>query len=218
MKILAVSDIHGNETVTEWINVLSEYHDADYVFVLGDITDFGPDDLVDKILGPIKKDVYAIPGNCDPPSIMNRLNRFATDLHGKAVSLDGFHIAGLGGSNPTIFDTPFEIEENMIYDMLQPISENGMILMVHAPPYGVNDTIPSGAHVGSTSIRRIVEEFSPRLVLSGHIHEDYGVRTEGNTVFVNPGPAKNHMYAFIELDGGSVSAELFDAHKTLKKV
>ena len=209
MKFLVVSDIHGNETVTEWINSVAEQEDVDCVLVLGDITDFGPNDVAERILGPIKRDVYAIPGNCDPLDLPEKLSGIAIDMHGRTTNIDGFHIAGLGGSNLTIFDTPFELEEEVIYDMLEPISRDGMILMVHVPPYGINDMIPSGLNVGSPSVLKIVKEFRPILVMSGHIHEDYGVKHIDGTTFVNPGPAKDGMYAVVEVDEGAVSARLF---------
>jgi len=209
MKFLVVSDIHGNMAAADWINSIAEKEDVDYVLVLGDITDFGPNEVAEKILGPVKRDVYAIPGNCDPLSLPDTISSVAIDMHGKTADLDGFHVAGLGGSNPTIFNTPFELDEETIYKMLKPISKEGMILMVHAPPYGINDMIPSGLNVGSKSILKIVKEFRPVLVLSGHIHEDYGVKYINGTTFVNPGPAKDGMYALVEVDGGAVKAELF---------
>ena len=209
MKFLVVSDIHGNESVTGWINSLADSEDVDCVLVLGDITDFGPNEVAEKILGPIQREVYALPGNCDPLSLPETISGVAIDMHGRTTDLDGFHVAGLGGSNPTIFNTPFELDEDTIYKMLRPISKEGMILMVHAPPYGINDMIPSGLNVGSKSILRIVKEFRPVLVLSGHIHEDYGVKHIDGTTFVNPGPAKDGMYAVVEVDRGAVRAELY---------
>ena len=209
MKFLVVSDIHGNTAATDWMNSVAEAEDVDCVLVLGDITDFGPNEVAEKILGPIKRDVYAIPGNCDPLSLPETISCAAIDMHGRTARLNGFHVAGLGGSNPTIFNTPFELDEDTIYKMLRPISKEGMILMVHAPPYGINDMIPSGLNVGSKSILKIVEEFRPILVLSGHIHEDYGIRHIGGVTFVNPGPAKDGMYALVEVDEGAVSARLF---------
>jgi len=209
MKFLVVSDIHGNTAVTGWINSVAEEEDVDCVLVLGDITDFGPNEVAEKILGPIERDVYAIPGNCDPLSLPDTVSGVAIDMHGKTTDLDGFHVAGLGGSNPTIFNTPFELDEETIYRMLKPISKEGMILMVHAPPFGINDMIPSGLNVGSSSILRIVKEFKPILVLSGHIHEDYGVKHIDGATFVNPGPARDGMYALVEVDHGAVKAELF---------
>ena len=209
MKFLVVSDIHGNGAVTSWINSIAEQEDADYVLVLGDITDFGTIEVAEEILGPIERKIYAIPGNCDPLDLPEKISDVAVDMHGKTAKINGFHVAGLGGSNPTIFNTPFELKEDVIYDMLRPISKEGMILMVHAPPYGINDMIPSGLNVGSTSVLKIVKEFRPILVLSGHIHEDYGIKHIDGTTFVNPGPAKDGMYAVVEVDDGAVSARLF---------
>jgi Icc-related predicted phosphoesterase len=209
MKFLVVSDIHGNEAVTEWINSVAEQEDADCILALGDITDFGPNEVAKRILGPLQRDVYAIPGNCDPLTLPDTISEVAIDMHGRTTKLNGFYMAGLGGSNPTIFDTPFELDEETIYKMLKSISKEGMILMVHAPPHGINDMIPSGLNVGSTSILKIVKEFRPILVLSGHIHEDYGIKHIDGTTFVNPGPAKEGMYAVVEVDEGAVWARLF---------
>ncbi|MCL2296414.1 MAG: metallophosphoesterase family protein [Methanomassiliicoccaceae archaeon] len=211
MKFLVVSDIHGNTAVTDWINPVAEKEDVDCVLALGDITDFGPNEVAEKILGSIKRVVYAIPGNCDPISLPGAISNVAINMHGKSTELGGFHVAGLGGSNPTIFNTPFELDEETIYKKLKPISKEKMILMVHAPPYGINDMIPSGLNVGSESVLKIVKEFRPILVLSGHIHEDYGIRHINGTTFVNPGPAKDGMYAVVEVDEGAVSARQFSS-------
>ena len=209
MKFLVVSDIHGNTAVTDWANSIADEEDVDFIIVLGDITDFGPEKVAEMILAPLEKDVYSIPGNCDPPSVHDTISGWTVDMHGKTTNIDGFHIAGLGGSNPSPFNTPFELDEDSIYKILKPISKEGMILMVHAPPYGINDMIPAGFNVGSRSILKIVDEFRPILVLSGHIHEDYGAKYVNGTTFVNPGPAKDGMYAIVEIDGGAVKAELF---------
>ncbi len=209
MKFLVVSDIHGNTAVMDWIDAVAEEADVDCVLVLGDITDFGPNEVAEQILRSIKRNTYAIPGNCDPLDLSETISKVVMDMHGKTTTLNGFHVAGLGGGNPSIFKVPFELEEDTIYDMLKPISKEGMILMVHAPPYGINDMISSGLNVGSTGILKIVKEFRPILVLSGHIHEDYGIKHIDGTTFVNPGPAKDGMYALVEVDNGAVKAELF---------
>jgi len=56
-------------------------------------------------------------------------------------------------------------------------------------------------HVGSTSVRAIVEEFAPPLVLCGHIHEARGVARHGPTTIVNPGPAAAGHRALVEING-----------------
>jgi Predicted phosphoesterases, related to the Icc protein len=209
MRFLVVTDIHGNRSVSKWINSVAKENNIDYVLMLGDITDFGPNSIATDIIGNIKLGVYAIPGNCDPLDLPDTVSEVAIDMHGKSEYISDLYIAGLGGSNPTIFNTPFELSEDTIYERLKPISKKGMILMVHAPAYGFNDVIPSGLSVGSTAILRIVEEFDPLLVLSGHIHESVGIIEKNGTTFINPGPAKDGMYAIVDVKNGKVSAKLF---------
>ena len=208
MRFLVITDIHGKSSATEWINPLIKKEKVDCVLALGDITNFGPDDVAVGILDSIDADVYAIPGNCDPLTVPSVIAKHGTDMHGKSTDLDGVHIVGLGGSNPTIFDTPFELSEEDIYKKLSSVSKTGMVLMVHAPPYGINDMIPSGLHVGSTSVLKIVKEFKPLLVLSGHIHEAIGIVEEDGTTFVNPGPAKDGRCALVDIVNGTVSVKI----------
>ena len=208
MKFLVVTDIHGKRSAVEWINAKAEENSTDCVLILGDITEFGPDDVAENILGNIQQDVYAIPGNCDPLSIPKVVERHGTNMHCKGTVINGLYVAGLGGSNPSPFNTPFEMDEETILRKLRQVSKKGMILMVHAPPYGFNDTIPSGANVGSRSILSIVQEFEPILVLSGHIHEAVGIIVSGGTTFINPGPAMEGKYAVVNVEDGKVEAKL----------
>jgi hypothetical protein len=43
------------------------------------------------------------------------------------------------------------------------------------------------AHVGSTSVRKVIEKLQPLAGLHGHIHESRGVSKIGNTQCFNPG-------------------------------
>ena len=83
-----------------------------------------------------------------------------------------------------------------------------MVLMTHAPSYGILDQIPSGQSVGSPAIREIVDRYHPVLAMSGHIHEAIGVVEADGTVFVNPGPAKDGRMAIVDITDGKVSVEL----------
>mgnify|MGYP003305331813 CR=1 FL=1 len=129
-------------------------------------------------------------------------------MHGKSATIGDYYIAGLGGSNITIFGTPFELEEEEIDGMLRPISKPGMILMTHAPSYDILDHIPNGMSVGSPAIAKIAAEFKPVLALSGHIHEDVGAIRKDGTLYVNPGPAKDGYCAFVTVENGVAEAEL----------
>ena len=77
--------------------------------------------------------------------------------------------------------------------------EKDMILVLHCPAFGVLDVPFSGKHVGSVSIAKLVEEFKPKVVLSGHIHEDRGIVEKDGMVFMNPGPAKEGYSGLLEL-------------------
>ena len=43
------------------------------------------------------------------------------------------------------------------------------------------------AHVGSVSVRKVIEKYRPLLGLHGHIHESRGLVKLGNTLCINPG-------------------------------
>ena len=60
------------------------------------------------------------------------------------------------------------------------------VLVLHQPVYGFFDRLPGMGNVGSQGLRNYVDEFNPSLVLSGHVHEDYGIAKFKDTVFINP--------------------------------
>lgn len=209
MRFLVFTDLHGKASVIDKINEMAKRHGAEFVVCLGDVTDMGTGEEAAGILERIDSQVYAVPGNCDPLDFPEKIAGAAVDMHGNAAVIGGRRFVGLGGSNITIFGTPFELEEDDIYDALEGVSEEGMVLMTHAPSYGILDQIPSGQSVGSPAIREIADRYRPILAMSGHIHEAIGVVERDGTVFVNPGPAKDDRMAVVDIDdAGKVSVEL----------
>ena len=209
MRFLVITDLHQKRADVGWINEEIRKHGAESVLFLGDVTNFGTKETAAKILSSIESKVYAIPGDCDPLDFAEGVKDVAVDMHGKAADVGGCRLVGLGGSNPTIFHTPFELSEDELYDGLKKNASEGMILMTHAPSYGILDQIPSGQSVGSTAIKRIVDEYRPILALSGHIHEAVGVVSRNGTLFVNPGPAKDGCFGVVDVVDGKASAEIF---------
>ena len=200
MKFLVITDLHQKASNIEWINSIIEKENPEGVLFLGDVTDMGTADDAVEIVSSIKCKTYVLPGNCDPRDLPDKIKAVATDMHGKTVKVGDYDQVGLGGSNITIFGTPFELTEEEIDSKLRPISKEGMILMTHAPAYGTLDHIPNGTSVGSPAIRKIVEEFHPIVALSGHIHEDVGAKYIDGTLFVNPGPAKEGCAAIVIIE------------------
>ena len=207
MKFLVITDLHQNEPAVDWINDLAIKNDVRAILFLGDVTDMGTCEDGRKILAKFKKETYFIPGNCDPKDISEKNSDIIKDVHGKAFEIDGIRFAAFGGSNPTIFNTPCEYDEDVITSKLEAISSNGMILMTHAPSYGILDHIPNGMSVGSKAILGIVKKYRPIVALSGHIHEDVGMQTIDGTLFINPGPARDGHAVLLETDGKTASAK-----------
>ena len=208
MKFLVITDLHQNTDMIPRFNELIGEKGAEFVLFLGDVTDFGTGEQAADIISRIDSKVYAIPGNCDPLDLPEKIRDVAVDMHGNAADIGGYRLVGLGGSNITIFHTAFELEEDALYDGLRRNACEGMILMTHAPSFGILDEIPSGANVGSPAIKRIVDEFRPILALSGHIHEAIGCKVIDGTTFVNPGPAKEGYCAVVDITDGKVCVEL----------
>lgn len=210
MKFLVLTDVHARERVVGWSNRLIGQQGLDAVIVLGDITHFGPVPWAGEFLGKLAAPAYAVPGNCDPVGVEREITEHGTSLHARRVAIGGRTFGGLGGSGPTVFNTPFELGEDEIERLLRPVMEEGMILTVHCPPLGHNDLVPSiKRHAGSAAIKSLVDEFRPKVVLSGHIHEARGLHEEKGITYMNPGPAKEGYAGLLEIDG-DVKVRLLD--------
>ncbi len=207
MKILAISDIHGEHTkIIEYL----KKHRVDLIILAGDITNFGPHELAVEILNQISSfdiPVLAIPGNCDPVDLYGYIeNSNAVNIHCKSVTIKNIGICGFGGSNPTPFNTPLEFDEIEIYDQAKKVMESikdhqVTLFITHVPPIRTKtDVLPSGVHAGSESIRKIIEELQPTLNICGHIHESMSMDQIGDTKVVNPGMLKFGHACLINID------------------
>lgn len=199
IRILVLTDIHGQYGK---INSFLEL-DPDMVVISGDFTDpDGPVEPALEMLELIDVPCFAVPGNCDCREMPNYLeDSNAVSLHGSSLNIGKITFVGIGGSNPTPFETPFELSEEEIDEILSR-SVKGMrnnvhtILVSHAPPEGTLDSV-GDANVGSTSIKKYMKNFD--LVCCGHIHDDPGVKEIDGTIVVNPGPASEGKCAMVTL-------------------
>lgn len=203
MKILAISDPHGDYSKIK--KMMEKAGDFDLAVIVGDLTHFGPDEKVDELIEMFDRPVLAIPGNCDQRSILKALDASkAINLHGKTEQIRNIRFIGLGGSNPTPFNTPFELSEEEIENALEGMvcsAESSadcgtIVLLTHAPPHGSRDELPFG-HVGSKAIQKFLDRVD--LIVCGHIHEAKGIETVGKTVVVNPGEASKGSGAVITI-------------------
>jgi len=172
---------------------------------------------------------FVCPGNDDQFEVDEILDaaRGVELAEGRVVEINGFQMASSGWANITPWHTYREEPEDMLYErMMRAISgisvaPEQVILNLHCPPFGsgideapgVNEdlTPKHGGHapepVGSTAVRRVIEEVEPALSLHGHIHEARGHTRIGKTLSINPGSSYEQgelLGALIELDGSKV--------------
>jgi Icc-related predicted phosphoesterase len=166
-------------------------------------------DLADKKLGGTDLKVYCSPGNDDLPEVdeLVRASRRVILAEGQVLPLDPqYEMIASGWSNRTPWKTFREEDEDQLkarYEAMisQLKNPRNTVFNLHVPPYGSNlDEAPeldehlrpkyagqSLKPVGSTSVRKAIEETQPLLGLHGHIHESRGVARIGKTLCINPG-------------------------------
>lgn len=210
MKLLALSDLHGDYSHVEAIRKKAGYFDA--LAILGDITNFGPDEHAYKLLEMFNVPIMTVPGNCDNISLLKILEEKSISLHNSSHTIGDLIFVGLGGSNPTPFNTPFELSEKKIGEsigtLLSNINTNKKIILIsHAPPRNTTDRLPVG-NVGSEALERFLGRFD--LILCGHIHEARGEVMVKGTLVVNPGEGSKGQAAMITIED-KITVEFIDA-------
>jgi putative phosphoesterase len=191
MKIYSIADIHGFQYRLNVVLKNIQRINPDLVVICGDITQFGPADVAKNFLDQINIETFAVTGNIDSNDVERGIdNSKATKIELKRVVIKGIPFVGSSGINPDDFKI---IEEKKMID-------NKTILVTHIPPFNTVDKIFIGMHGGSKELRKLVDKFNPRLVLSGHIHEDSGYKKINNTIFVNCSLGKRGEGAIIEIN------------------
>jgi len=166
-------------------------------------------DLADKKLDGTDMKVYCCPGNDDMDEVdeIVRASRRVIHAEGQVTPLDDTHeMIASGWSNRTPWDTHREEDEEQLrvrYDaMISKLKDpHNAVFNIHVPPYksGLDEApeldkdlrpVLAGQAlkpVGSTALRKAIEETRPLLGLHGHIHEGRGATRIGKTLCINPG-------------------------------
>ena len=215
MRIAYVVDVHDRFAAVG--QALDETGPVDVLVVGGDLTTFGTPEDADRALElwrPLAPVLLAVAGNCDSPAIDERLVAAGVSLDGRGVVIDGVGLAGVSAAPYSPLDTPHEVPDDELGRRgAEALAEldgcRVRIFCPHAPPHGTAcDRLRSGEHVGSPSLRALVEREQPDVVLCGHIHESRAVDELGGTRIVNPGPVAAGHYALVEVgDGVSVTLD-----------
>jgi Icc-related predicted phosphoesterase len=174
-RALIFSDLHSDAKALE--NLMDI--DADYYFAAGDLVNWGRGlGKMGEILRRRAEKMYVMPGNHESADAVEQLSKdFGfVNFHGQSMEIGGKHVAGLGYSNPTPFDTPGEYSEEELARRLAKFAGlKPLVLICHCPPLNTGlDRIKEGLHAGSSSVRAFIESNQPEYFFCGHIHEAAG--------------------------------------------
>jgi len=191
MRLCCISDTHQLHSRIKGLGP------ADILLHAGDFTNVGKPLEVSKFSHWLEelneeydyKDIVVIPGNHD--FIFERDYNFAkscltaaTVLNQTLTTIDGLTIYG----EPRTIEFnnwAFNVPHNRMAQVWERIPPGVDVLLTHGPPAGVLDTTARGERVGCPHLYSWIEEYKPKLVVCGHIHEGYGTAKIGNTTIIN---------------------------------
>ena len=191
LKILAVSDTHGDPKLSKKLAEKAERENVDLVLLCGDITGWVE---TKDIIQPFKdknKEVLLVHGNWDSPDTTYFLSSLykIKNIHGYCFVKNKIGFFGAGGAINS--PGPGRITEEELFSELEKAHSKlagveKKVMMTHMHPAGSRSEF-SGVR-GSDSIRKAIKKFNPFLLLHGHIHEAGGIEeTIYSTRVINVG-------------------------------
>ena len=212
-KIRDIGSYPYRTTATEWEDLRKNSTRMDSVFndVMG-VSLRRWTQIAEERLKPIGVKIIINIGNDDLPIVADILRESGYVIYPneQVIMLDDKHeMPSVGYSNMTPWDCPGDISEDELLSKLDNTTaklshpENSLFNL-HCPPYDTQIDLapkldkdlkpvltpggePEMDHVGSTSVRKVIEKFQPLAGLHGHIHEARGFSDVGKTKCFNPG-------------------------------
>ncbi|MCX8166654.1 MAG: metallophosphoesterase [Candidatus Micrarchaeota archaeon] len=209
IKIIAISDIHSETCLLEeFIDLLiRDKITCDLLIICGDISDNDtlPIQVFERFYEQLPKMFYVF-GNNDNEEFRSRfISLFLECIEDKIISWNTLNFAGIGGSNITPYNTPYEFSEQQFAQKLAKMNNKIDIFISHVPLLGYFDEV-NGNHVGSSAIKDFLfKRDDIRLHLFGHVHNLEGTCKLNNTTLVKVPCFMNRKY--VELD---INVHLFE--------
>src|SRR3989344_403174 len=190
MKFLTFTDIHEDKNAIQGLLKRAKQDDIDFIVCCGDISNFkrGLRSVL-KNFNEIGKKIYVVHGNHEEPE--EGFNETLIDypnwinLHMKAIKIQNYLFLGYGGDGFAMQDPRFRKIAREWYGKYK---NEKPILITHMPPYGTKLDKISVGHVGSKDYAQFIRRMKPRLAISGHLHETFGMVDKiDNVRIINPG-------------------------------
>ncbi|MCD6120129.1 metallophosphoesterase family protein [bacterium] len=209
MRILVIGDQHNSETGLKYALALVAEHMPNLIIHLGDIISSRPASFLRETLRCLvatNRPVLVVPGNNDPRDSHHDISESgAINIHERVYERNGYRFVGRGASNPTPFNTVFEEDDQSLAGTIADLVKPGDIWCFHAPVYGFRDRVELQKHMGVRSYWDLLNQVRPWIVLSGHIHDDWGIDYYKGTHFINPGSLQQMRAAILDIDRPKVN-------------
>jgi Icc-related predicted phosphoesterase len=188
MRFVALSDTHGKHNF--------DLPPGDVLLHAGDVSSRGLKSEIQRFLDWFSSLDYTykifIAGNHDfffEEAPKEEIDAMIPDnliyLNDSGVEIEGIKIWG-SPIQPWFHDWAFnrkrgpEIQKH--WDLIPADSD---IVITHGPAFGIHDRLVSGMPVGCEDLLPTLQRIAPKVHLCGHIHEAYGERQVGETLFLN---------------------------------
>lgn len=190
MKILALSDLHGDKHLAQEMAEKAVQNKVDLVILAGDI--LSGDGSVEGLIGPFRKkglEVGLLPGNHEGMAEIGFLvdHYGAKNLHGYVWKKGEVGIFGCGYGDVGLH----QLQEEDFFKTLKKAHDSlgsvkKKIMVTHVQPS--ESILGLGVFPGSEGVRKAINEFKPDFHLCGHIHETAGIEEMiGKTRVINVG-------------------------------
>jgi Icc-related predicted phosphoesterase len=188
MRFVAISDTHGKHQF--------DLPPGDVILHAGDVSSRGLKAEVEGFLDWFSSLDFAykifIAGNHDfffENASQSEIQALIPDnliyLNDSGVEIDGIKIWG-SPIQPWFYDWAFNRQRGpAIQKHWDLIPEDSDIVITHGPVFGIHDRTASGQLVGCEDLLPVIQRIAPKVHLCGHIHEAYGTKQVGETLYIN---------------------------------
>jgi Icc-related predicted phosphoesterase len=171
--------------------------------------------MAEERIGKSGIQFYMMPGNDDDRGVDEMIARssYVVNPVGNTIHLNEHHeMISFDYANPTPWHTPREWSEEEYYERVKDSASTlknvqNALFMIHVPPFDTGiDTAPEldktmrpkvtmgdvlRVPVGSTGVRKAIQELQPLVTVHGHVHEAGGQSKLGRTTCFNAGSEAN---------------------------
>ena len=201
MRILTVSD-RVDPVFSGGIDP-ERFAGIDLLLSCGDL----PPEYVSFLADALRVPCFYVKGNHDirydskPPG-------GCTDLHGRLIRFQGIRLLGLEGSR-WYNGGPQQYREKEMKKIIRGLRLKLWIgggldaVITHAPPRHIHDE-EDLCHRGFRSFRWLIDKYSPRFFVHGHIHAFFAEPSERITMVNKTKVVNSYGYCILDIDADSV--------------